>query len=162
MGLDDYHFVTRWHMEAPVEPVYDLLGEPLRYQEWMKEIWIRVTSVHQGEPSGLGREDLYELRGFLPYRLRWTLRCIAIRRPYGFTSLAAGDLEGKGTWSFQPVPGGTEITFDWQVALQKPALRPWALLLRPVFKWNHDWVMEKWKKNLERELKRSLKIAPTL
>lgn len=157
MNISDYHFRTHWTVQASPEEVFELISRPENYPHWFHGLWIRVSPLKAGDERGIGRTDFYELRGFLPYTLKWTLQCVEAERPYRFTSLAAGDLKGKGVWTFQDSPSGTEVQFDWQVSLEKPVLKQLSFLLRPIFLWNHDFVMRRWEISLNAELERRQK-----
>ncbi len=152
MTFQDYHFITNWRFETSAERLYDLLSRPQDYARWMTSLKILVEPVAAGNAEGVGRIDRFTIKGYLPYSLCWELRCIEARRPFTFTSLAAGDLEGRGTWIFTPRPKETDVLFDWKIKLRKPILRPISFFLRPLFKWNHDWVMARWKEDLARAL----------
>jgi hypothetical protein len=47
-----------------------------------------------------------------------------------------------------------DVTFDWRVAADKPLLRRFSFLLRPLFEANHKWAMEQGRRSLELELER--------
>ncbi len=158
MDTSLYHFITRWEMDAPQGILFDLLSEPLHYPAWMKSLRIRVSLVTAGNENGIGREDHYELRAFLPYTLRWNLKCIQSQKPHGFRSSASGDMEGFGEWSFQSLGSKTLVQFEWKVKMQKPILRECSGFLRPLFEWNHDWVMRRWEKDLRLEAVRKKEI----
>lgn len=154
MDIPYYEFVTSWEMPAPPEMLYDLLADPSRYTSWMKRFSVQVRPVSPGNGEGIGREDIYEVRAFLPYSLRWKLKCVQARRPHEFLSEASGDLAGTGRWSFCKNTSGTLVVFEWKVAANKPFLRRFTWLLRPVFQWNHDWVMKRWERDLREEVER--------
>lgn len=159
-----YEFVTRWEIDAPREMLYELLGTPVNYPVWMKSLNIQVIPISEGDENGVGREDIYHIRAFLPYSLTWKLKCIKARKPFEFLSVASGELKGTGKWTFQQKGTGTFVTFEWKVFANKPFLKRFSWLLRPVFKWNHDWVMQRWEKDLQREtarLKKEIKSIST-
>ena len=59
--------------------------------------------------------------------------------------IASGELSGRGAWTFS-TRGADELThvrYDWEVDANKVWMRALAPILRPVFEWNHDYVMEK-------------------
>jgi uncharacterized protein YndB with AHSA1/START domain len=35
-----YEFVDRWFVPAPVEDVYDVIGEPLEYPRWWGDVFL--------------------------------------------------------------------------------------------------------------------------
>jgi hypothetical protein len=114
---------------------------------WWPEVYLDVREV---EP------DVFSLhtRGWLPYTLRWSMRRVESRSPYGFTVHAGGDLEGTGTWTFEPDGEWTNITYTWKIRARKPILRWLSFLLKPIFSANHRWAMACGEKALVRELER--------
>jgi hypothetical protein len=69
--VTDYVFVTRWHAEAPIAAVWDLISQPEDWPRW----WHGVESVELLEPGGEG--GVGSLR-----RFRWKSRlpyCLAFR-----------------------------------------------------------------------------------
>lgn len=155
MPLSDYHFITPWRLEAETGAVYDLIAAAEDYPRWMKDIKIKAVMISPGDKSGIGRKDQFEIRGFLPYSLCWQTECLEAERPHRIVSRASGDLAGTGTWTFVQRRMWTDVTFDWQVSLnQHPLLNSFAFLLRPLFEWNHDWVMQRWEKSLREELRK--------
>ena len=91
-------------------------------------------------------------RGKLPYRLRWSARIIETRRPTAFTIEATGDFVGRGVWSFDERAKHLDITFDWRLRAEKPLLKSFSFLLKPLFRWNHRWAMTRGEDGLRREL----------
>ena len=152
MGIQDYHFITHWRFESPAERLYDLLSRPEQYPQWIKSFSLQVKLLRSGNSSGIGEIAGFAVKGCLPYVLRWELECVEAERPHTFTSLARGDLEGRGTWNFIRHGKETEIIFDWKVRGNKPLLRYTSFLFRPAFEWNHGWIMRRWEKDLRRAL----------
>jgi hypothetical protein len=61
-----------------------------------------------------------------------------------------GDLRGTGLWTLTELPGGgTHVRFDWHVHADRPLLRVLTPLLRPAFRWNHDWAIARAVEGLE-------------
>ena len=40
-------------------------------------------------------------------------------------------------------PDGTDVRFDWTIKAEKPIIRLLSPVLKPVFRWNHNWAMAK-------------------
>jgi len=93
-------------------------------------------------------------RGKLPYTLEWYSSVLTHDPPNGFTIKATGELEGKGTWMFIQDGEFVDITFLWDVELKKSWLKYFQFLLKPILVINHNWVMDRGEKNLQREIKR--------
>jgi hypothetical protein len=54
-----------------------------------------------------------------------------------------------GTWTLTPREGGVHVRFDWRVIADRPLLRYLTPLLRPVFRWNHNWSVKRAIEGLE-------------
>ena len=147
-----YRFLSRWIFPADPGRIYALISEPLRYPEWWRGVHLQVEELARGAPDGVGRTVRMSVRSFLPYRLTWELRCVEARKPWGLTSEASGDLTGTGKWTLEAQAMGTNVTFEWNVLASRPLLRFGSFLLRPLFKANHDWVMERFERGLRQEL----------
>jgi hypothetical protein len=51
-----------------------------------------------------------------------------------------GDLSGTGRWTLTPNGDGRiHVRFDWIVHADRPLLRYLTPILRPIFRWNHNW-----------------------
>ncbi|HEY0347131.1 MAG TPA: hypothetical protein VGC60_03150, partial [Pyrinomonadaceae bacterium] len=108
-------------------------------------------------PSGAGGiGKLISLRagGWLPYTLRINFRTIESRYPHGFTMDATGDLEGKGIWTFRQDGPFVLITYDWTIKANKPIIEKLSFLLKPIFRSNHSWTMNRGEESLKLELLR--------
>ena len=61
-----------------------------------------------------------------------------------------GDLSGHGLWTLTPTSsGGTHVRFDWRVHADRWLLRVLSPLLRPAFRWNHNWAIARAMEGLE-------------
>ena len=152
MASNDYHFVTCWRFDAPIERVYDLISHPLDYPRWWPEVYLAVTEVTPGDSNGLGRVIDLHTKGRLPYTLRWRARTVEVRKPVHLAIEATGDFVGQGVWTLAAQNGVTDVTFDWRLRADKPMLRYLSFLLKPAFSANHRWAMARGEENLRREL----------
>ena len=82
-------------------------------------------------------------RSLLPYRVEFEVTATKIERFSLMEGQATGDLEGIGRWRLYEQDGVTAVLYEWNVATTKPWMNRMAPLLRPVFEWNHDWVMRR-------------------
>ena len=103
-----------------------------------------------GGRDGAGRRVALHTRGRLPYTLRWQARMVEDRRPHGWTIEATGDLVGRGVWRLEQRGELVAVRYDWQVAVEKPLLRPLTPILRPVYAANHRWAMARGFEGLNR------------
>ncbi len=154
MSANDYHFVSRWRMEATVEEVSDVLGDAESLARWWPSVYLAVREVEPGASDGVGRVVELHTKGWLPYTLHWFFRVTESLRPYGFALEAWGDFEGTGVWTFEQDGHFVNITYDWRIRAEKPLLRNLSFLLKPIFSANHRWAMARGEESLRAELGR--------
>jgi hypothetical protein len=66
---NEYCFVDRWLVRAPLQAAYDVIGDTLGYPRWWGNVFVSVDG--DGGPPRPGRHVRIVSRGFLPYLLRW-------------------------------------------------------------------------------------------
>jgi len=149
-----YHFVDRWRVEAEVKEVADILEDALSLPRWWGSTYFDVQELEPGEEHGIGKLISLHAGGWLPYTLRINFRTVATRYPHGFTMDATGDLEGTGIWTFEQDGPFVNITYDWTIKANKPIIEKLSFLLKPVFRSNHNWTMQRGEESLKLELRR--------
>jgi hypothetical protein len=139
--LPEYRFLDRWHVPAPIDEVYDILGDVKGYPSW----WHEAFPEAEGDdgPPRPGRRVSVLSRGYLPYKLRWTLTCVEAEPPTRIASTLEGDFEGSGTWLLEEATDGTNAVLDWRPRVAKPFVRTFTPILRPLFRSNHNWAMKR-------------------
>lgn len=154
MASNDYHFHTHWRVQSTPEEMTEILSDAAGLMRWWPAVYLKVEKVTNGGEDGVGTVVRLYTKGWLPYTLRWNLRITKTHRPTGFSFDAFGDFEGAGTWRFEQEGEWTHVRYDWNVRAQKPLLRRYSRLLRPIFSWNHDWAMRVGEESLKLELRR--------
>ena len=154
MSASAYRFVTEWEMVGTAREVADVLADPLELPSWWPSVYLAVEEVTPGGEGGVGRHVRVLTKGWLPYTLSWSFRVVESRHPHGFTLEADGDVAGRGVWTFEERGAFVHVTFDWQIAAQKPLLRLLSPVARPVFAANHRWAMQRGEESLKLELER--------
>ncbi len=151
--MASYSFLSTWCVAAPLQRVWDLLSVPDRYPEWWKGVR-GATVVEPGEDGGAGVGTLYRMRwrSKLPYTLEFDSRVTRMEAPHLLAGQASGELEGTGVWRLFESPLGTVALYDWNVATTQAWMNWFAPLARPVFAWNHDYVMRQGAQGLADEL----------
>jgi uncharacterized protein YndB with AHSA1/START domain len=149
----EYRFLDHWVVPYPIEEVYDAVGEPLAYPEWWHDVFLAAEG--DGGPPEPGKRITVRARGFLPYRLRFTMECVAAERPTRIRSLLTGDFEGSGEWRLRVDDDVTHAELDWRPAVNKPLVRGLTPLLRPLFRANHTWTMERGQERILERLAKS-------
>jgi hypothetical protein len=157
---NEYDFVTHWRVKSTVEEISEVIGNGPDLPRWWPSVYLEVKELERGDENGLGKViDLYT-KGWLPYTLRWQFRVTEVRHPYGFTLEAWGDFVGRGIWTFAQDGEWVNITYDWKIRADKPILRYFSLIMKPLFSANHRWAMAKGEESLRLELARRHAATP--
>jgi Polyketide cyclase / dehydrase and lipid transport len=144
-----YGFVTRWHLEAPIEEVWEAIYHCEHWPEW----WNGVESVVELEPGDAQRVgSLWRCRwkSALPYALNFDLRVTRVVPPVALDGVAGGELAGEGLWRLFRSSAGTLVRYEWNVVTTARWMNALAPLARRVFAWNHDIVMQQGGEGLAR------------
>ncbi|MDX1437121.1 MAG: hypothetical protein R3335_09935 [Anaerolineales bacterium] len=161
MPANAYHFTTHWRVESSLDEINDVLGNALDLPRWWPSVYLEVDELEPGDlETGVGKVISLYTKGWLPYTLRWQFRVTENRSPYGFSIAAWGDFVGTGEWTFQQEGGWVDVTYDWRITAEKPLLRRFSVLLKPVFAANHYWAMERGEQSLKLELARRRARSP--
>ncbi len=142
----DYEFLDEWDVDAPAEAVFEALADARTYPEWWRPVYI---SVEADGPPDVGRVSHQHFKGRLPYTLRTRSTIVRMDAPREFEVEVVGDLTGRGVWTLTPRNGGVHVRFDWRVIADRPMLRYLTPVLRPLFRWNHDWSVKRAIEGLE-------------
>jgi uncharacterized protein YndB with AHSA1/START domain len=143
---DEYVFIDEWDVDAPQEQVFLALADAATYPEWWKPVYIEVET--DGPPEA-GRVSHHRFKGRLPYTLRTRSEIVRYEPHREFEVSVVGDLTGKGIWTLTPRDRGVHVHFDWRVVADRPLLRYLTPVLRPLFRWNHDWSIKRAIEGLE-------------
>ncbi len=143
----EYVFIDEWDIDAPQDAVFDALADARTYPEWWRPVYITVDA--DGPPE-VGRISQQEFKGRLPYHLKTRSTIVQMDRPGELEVSVVGDLTGKGVWTLSPAAdGGVHVRFDWRVVADRTLLRVLTPLLRPLFRWNHNWSIQRATEGLE-------------
>jgi len=154
MSSNDYHFVTRWRVGGTIKEVADVLKNAEDLPRWWPSVYLDVQELESGDEDGIGKVVALHTRGWLPYTLRWQFRVVESRYPHGYALEAWGDFNGRGVWSFEQDEEWVNVIYDWRIRADKPLLKAFSFLLKPVFAANHRWAMAKGEESLRLELER--------
>lgn len=153
MATNDYHFITTWRVKSTVEEVSEIIGDPRGLVRWWPSVYLDVKVLEEGDERGLGRVVSLYTKGWLPYTLRWVFRVTEVKAD-GFTLVAWGDFDGRGIWTFEQDGEWVNITYDWKIKAEKPLLRYFSFIMKPIFSANHRWAMARGEESLKLELAR--------
>jgi uncharacterized protein YndB with AHSA1/START domain len=135
-----YRFITTWLLDSPREPVWDAIYDQARWPQWWRGVEA-AEEIRPGEPSGVGTVSRLIWRSRLPYDLAFEVTTERVERPQLMVGHAVGELTGTGTWRLFEEGGVTAVIYDWDVHTTKRWMNLLTPLARPIFEWNHDWVM---------------------
>ncbi|MDO8730464.1 MAG: SRPBCC family protein [Candidatus Omnitrophota bacterium] len=128
-----YSFVTRWTLQAPLEKVWEAIYDSDRWPSW----WKGVERVEQ-----IGSVRRFTWKSRLPYRLTFDMKVTRVEPMSLIESTAEGELSGTGRWTFEAVGGVTLVRYDWNVRTTKAWMNLLAPIARPLFRWNHNVIMQ--------------------
>ncbi len=146
-----YAFVTLWHIDAPIERLWDEIAHPERWPTWWKFVE-RVEKLEEGDADGVGSLWHHVWKTALPYKLVFDLRTTRIDKPQVLEAASAGELSGTGRWQLTPQASVTVVRYDWKVSTAKAWMNLFAPAARPLFAWNHKVVMQEGGEGLARHL----------
>ena len=154
MASNDYHFITHWRVEADLEEVAKILNNGIDLVRWWPSVYLNAEELEPGDAEGVGPVIRLYTKGWLPYTLRWQFRVTESRFPHGFTLEAWGDFDGRGIWTLEQDGPWVDVTYDWKIRAEKPLLRYFSFIMKPIFGANHRWAMAQGEESLELELAR--------
>lgn len=140
MAAAQFHLVTDWSLEAPIDPVWQALMAPEEWPVWWRAV-ANVERLAQGDECGVGAVRGITWRTALPYTLAFAMRVTKVEPMTLIEGRAEGELAGLGRWTLCPDGARTHVRYDWIVEVTKPWMRLGVPLLWPVFAWNHGKVM---------------------
>ncbi|MEQ9443561.1 MAG: SRPBCC family protein [Cyclobacteriaceae bacterium] len=152
-NTNQYHFVTHWRLKATPEEVYDILDEPEALVRWWPSVYQAVL-VKGYDSQGSANQFALDTKGWLPYSLHWEFHTVEKSPPRRLALEARGDFVGTGIWRFIADQDMVDVTYDWKISAEKPLLRFFSFLLKPIFSANHRWAMEKGRESIALELAR--------
>ena len=144
--MADYSFVTKWCFEAPIDLVWEALAAGERYSDWWPcFIDYRNLTPEQNE---VGSRVERIVKGRLPYKLRYETTVTRFEPLRELAYDAEGGLSGKGRFVLEQVGDKTHVTFYWNVSTKGFWLNLLAPMLKWLFAWNHNWVMDQGEQGL--------------
>lgn len=160
MASNEYVFVDRWRVRGTVEEVAKVLSDGPDLARWWPSTYLEVRPLTPGDDRGIGQTGTVYAKGWLPYHIRFNYRVIDSNPPHGFAIAVEGDLTGRGVWTFEQDNGFVNLTYEWRIRADKPILRLFSFLLKPVFRSNHNWTMQRGEESLKLELQRRRARTP--
>jgi len=136
-----YSFLTTWALEGTsIDDVYDAIFHYQRWPEWWHGV-VQVEQVTAGDELGIGAVARHSWRSALPYTLHFQVESIRAERPFLLEGRASGELAGTGCWRLCERDGTVVVLYEWNVHTTRAWMNIIAPVARPIFHWNHNWVM---------------------
>ena len=149
--MAEYRFLTTWLIDAPRDDTWEVIENTVAWPEWWRGV-VRVAELDPGDERRVGSRYLIEWRSRLPYPIEFEFEVDRVERPRLMEGRAVGELAGTGRWRLWEQDGLTAVTYEWNVATTKRWMNLLAPVARPVFAWNHDWVMARGGEGLAQRL----------
>ena len=153
--MAEYHLLTIWRIEAPLEEVFVAIEDSLHWPDW----WPSVRKVDQtsaGDTKGIGSVRRYVWQGRLPYRVVFDVCATRIDEQAALEGVATGDLAGIGRWRFSSRGKVSVVHYEWHVHSKRWWMNLVAPVARAIFIRNHAQIMAQGGKALARLLKAPL------
>ena len=150
--MAEYNFTTHWHFDHPLAEVWDTIRSMDHWPEWWKYVR-RVEKIREGGEDEIGSVRRIQWSTALPYTITFDSELTGLLYHQRMEGRAFGDLTGFGIWTFKQNGSGTNVRYDWKVNITKPWMKFLEPVLKPLFKWNHDKVMQAGYKGLAEKLR---------
>ena len=150
--MAEYRFLTTWILDAERERVWNAIYESERWPEWWHGVLRADTLAEGDDDGGVGHLGRYVWKSKLPYELAFEMRTTRVERPRLLEGEAECELAGVGRWRLYEEDGSTAVVYEWNVHTTKPWMNLLSPIARPIFAWNHDWVMRNGGEGLARLL----------
>jgi uncharacterized protein YndB with AHSA1/START domain len=138
--MADYHYVSTWQLQAPIEQVWAALNDLEHLPAWYRGVR-EAQELAPGDAQGVGRRVRYVIKGRLPLRLAFEATTTRSVPPRDQELRAQGELAGTGRWSLDQQGEVTTVGYRWDVRTTRPWMNLLAPLARPLFTWNSKGVM---------------------
>ena len=158
--MAEYHFVSTWQIQAPIERVWEEIYHAEHWPSWWKYV-VGVEELEPGAADGVGKRVHLLFRTRLPYTLGFEARLTRVQPPSELESEATGELEGTGRWTLASADGGTLVRYNWDVRTTRWWMSLLAPVARPAFSWNHGQLMREMAESLARRLGADLAVPDT-
>jgi carbon monoxide dehydrogenase subunit G len=138
--MADYHYVSSWQLQAPIEQVWAALNDLEHLPTWYGGVQ-EARELVPGDVQGVGRRVRYVIKGRLPLRLAFEATTTRSVPPQDQELQADGELAGTGRWSLDQHGQVTTVRYHWDVRTTRPWMNLLAPIARPIFTWNSRGVM---------------------
>jgi len=154
--MAEYHLLSTWQIEAPLDEVYGAIYDSLHWPDW----WPGLQQAEQtapGDARGIGCKRRYSWQGDLPYAVTFEVNTTRIENLLNIEGTTEGDLEGTGCWHFRQQDSLSTVQFEWHVRTTKWWWKLLEPVARPMFIRNHGLLMAQGAAGLARRLQAPLR-----
>jgi carbon monoxide dehydrogenase subunit G len=138
--MADYHYVSTWQLQAPIEQVWTVINDVERMPAWYPAVQ-EAQMLAAGDADGVGRRVRLVIKGRLPMQLAFEATIARLDPPRELELHAEGELAGSGRWLLDQQGEITTVRYLWDVRTTKPWMNLLAPIARPIFTWNSKGVM---------------------
>ena len=138
--MAEYRFLTTWLLDAPRERVFGEIHDQKAWPSWWRGVE-EVVELDPGDEESVGSRARMTWRSFLPYNLVFETYTSHVQRPHLMQGEVEGELAGTGRWRLYEQDGITAAIYEWNVRTTRAWMNLLAPVARPIFAWNHNWVM---------------------
>ena len=149
--MASYSFLTTWLLDCPREPIWDAIYDQEAWPQWWRGVE-EAEELKPGDEEGVGTVSRLVWRSRLPYRLDFEVTTMRVEKPYLMEGRAVGELSGTGRWRLFDHDGVTAVLYEWDVSTSRAWMNLLAPIGRPIFEWNHNWVMARGGEGIARRL----------
>ena len=132
-----FTFDRTWHFDVSPDHLWEVLSRTDDFPRWWS--WLdpfEADGLHQGADAR------FEVKGPLPYVLRFRLHLDEVVDGERVVTTVAGDLSGPARLELSPDGAGTAARLVWSLEVRRPGLRQAAVVARPLMVWGHDRVVD--------------------
>jgi hypothetical protein len=161
MPWNKYHFEDHWEVPFPIDDVWDVLSRPREFPLWWRGVYLSVQALDNSAEPRVGARVSAVARGWLPYKLRFTIETTILEKPRLIAFKASGDFRTDDSrWILRPIGSKTQVVLDWNPIVEKGIVRLLSPMLKPVFRWNHNWTMVRGQRQIVEYMAKRSKNLP--
>ena len=141
--MEIYHFYSENAIKASIQKVWGLLEDAEKWPEWSKGF--KKIEILGPEPKlKTGSKPACEVKGSLPYSLRFNLEVTSTDPPNSMEYNATGHLQGTGKWTLEETDGITLVKYWWDVGMTNWFFNFLSKIsfIKAMMERNHDRVMD--------------------
>jgi carbon monoxide dehydrogenase subunit G len=112
--MADYHYVSTWQLQVPIEQVWAAISDLERLPAWYPGVQ-EVQILAPGDDQQVGARVRYVIKGRLPMRLAVEATIVRVDPPREAELRAEGELAGTGRWLLDQQSEVTTVRYLWDV-----------------------------------------------